>query len=187
MSIRDAENKKQYFNAKNKNRVSLKFSPKEMIVLEDMMKKEEWENTSGFIKYKIFGDDPDFLYKKIITKGKPEDLVDLCRKELRSLNIFLMYIRFRYEKDMAQLYREEGVDMKKWIGSTLKWNNLAIDLLKDVYTSFREIASHLGIEISHESLAPQEEEHEYSDTEANDKAARALYENYQINDTKTIV
>ena len=187
MGITNAENRRHYNSVKNKNYVGIKLTTKERIVLDDQMKKDEWENVSGFIKYKLFGDDLDTAYKKIVKEASPEDLVSLCRKELRDLNVFLIYIRFRYEKDMKQLYREEGVDIKKWIKATEKWHQSSVALLKDVYTSFKEIANHLGIDISHESLAPSEEEHDYSDTQANDETARKIYEQYQINETRNLL
>ena len=187
MTSDERENKKQYHRAKDRSVIKIRINTKERIVLDDQMKKDEWENVSGFIKYKLFGDDLDTAYKKIVKEASPEDLVSLCRKELRDLNVFLIYIRFRYEKDMKQLYREEGVDIKKWIKATEKWHQNSVALLKDVYTSFREIANHLGIDISHESLAPNEEEHDYSDTQANDETARKIYEQYQINETRNLL
>ena len=122
------------------------------------MKKDEWENVSGFIKYKLFGNDLDTAYKKIIKEASPEDLVSLCRKELRDLNNFLDYVRFRYEKDMEQLSKEEPKDITKWIKATEKWHQNSVALLKDVYTSFREIANHLGININHDGLTPSKED-----------------------------
>ena len=187
MTSDDRENKKQYHRAKDRSVIKIRINTKEKIVLDDMMKKDEWENVSGFIKNKLFGDSLDTSYKKIIHEASPEDLISLCRKELRDVNVFLTYIRFRYEKDMRQLYREEGVDLKKWIKATQKWHQDSIVLLKDVYTSFREIAYHLGIDISHESLAPEPEEHDYSDTHANDETARKIYEQYQINETRDLI
>ena len=37
-----------------------------MSLLEIAMKNEEWENVSGFIKYKLFGWNPQYKIEKII-------------------------------------------------------------------------------------------------------------------------
>lgn len=186
MSNKSKQVKKEYFKAKDSVAVKIRLNLREQILLQSMMQKDGWENVSGFIKYTLFGDDPDARYKKILHESSPEEIITLARTELRHINAFLSFINFRYDKDMKQLYREEGVDIKKWIAATEKPHSAAIALLKDVYTSFREIAFRFGIDISHESLAPEPEEHDYSDTKANDETAKKIYEQFQVNETKNL-
>lgn len=112
-----------------------------------MMKEEGWENKSGFIKYILFGDDPEMRYDKIVKKKDPNEILMICATQLRELNIFLKNIQFQYEKDMNQIYQEESVNIKKWIKSTNDPHVKTIQRINDTYDVFRKIAKCIGVEI----------------------------------------
>lgn len=112
MPIKDTKQKKEYFKSKDQMSVRIRLNSEEQSVLNSMMKEEGWENKSGYIKYILFGDDPNIRYNKIVKKKDPNEILMICAMMLRELNMYLNYIRYRYEKDMNQLYLEQGVDIK---------------------------------------------------------------------------
>ena len=61
MKKTDKKHFKKLYESKIK-KLSISLSPTEKSLLDSMMKKEEWENVGGFIKYKLFG----FDYEKNI-------------------------------------------------------------------------------------------------------------------------
>ena len=72
---RDKEDLKNYHKIFAQSRVAIRFSPKEMALLENWMRKDEWKNASGFIKYRLFGFEPETKLKKQIKEGVPEDIL----------------------------------------------------------------------------------------------------------------
>lgn len=65
MKKTDKKHFKKLYDSKKKL-VGISMNPTEKSLLDAMMKKEEWENVGGFIKYKLFG----LSYEKnIITQS----------------------------------------------------------------------------------------------------------------------
>lgn len=146
-----------------------------MSLLEIAMKNEEWENVSGFIKYKLFGWNPQYKIEKIIKSKKPESIGTLLKNELDELNNNLEFFRFRYDNDMKQLYREEGVNVQEWKNSTNIWHIKAVDKMKDISQTIKQIANRLGINLSRKSDPQVVDTSDYSDTESLDRIARDVY------------
>lgn len=176
MPITDKEKRKKYYRAKRCQSVKLHLNTKERTILQTRMNKEGWENTSGFIKYCLFGDDPDYKYKKLLEENNPEQMSIVLNTMVHDIMISLNYFQFRYEKDMRQLYREEGVDLRAWVKATYEPHVQTIQLLSDVYGSLRQIADHFGIEIRGVQLNPLPEDFDYSNKENLDKIAQELYD-----------
>ena len=147
MPIKDTKQKKEYFKSKDQMSVRIRLNSEEQSVLNSMMKEEGWENKSGYIKYILFGDDPEIRYDKIVKKKDPNELLKICAIQLRELNIFLKNIQFRYEKDMNRLNLEESVDINKWIKSTNAPHVKTIRKINNTYDIFRKIAKCIGLEI----------------------------------------
>lgn len=178
--MKDQNIKKEYYKSKDKGRIVVRLNPEEKTLLELAMREEEWNNVSGFIKYKLFGFDTDYKIKKVITSRNGENIALLIQNELAELNNNLAYFRYRYDRDMNQLYREEGVNVQDWKNATVDWHKRALEKMKDIYQSIKDISRELDIEISRSSEAPNPQETKYSDTEALDKIARDIYDRIPI-------
>ena len=143
--INNSEDKTQYNKYKNKSVFSIRFSPVEKSLLESMMSQEGWESMSGYIKNKLFGEDPDYkLQKRIETKDPGTIAITLKDNVLELVNQY-DYVLYRYNKDMQQLYREEGVDVKKWISSTNRWHSTLAKETQSMLRLIRMIADELGL------------------------------------------
>lgn len=117
----------------------------EKSVLDDMMSREGWEMTSGFIKYKVFGIDPEYKLLRQIETRDPSSIAIILRDHVLELVNKYEYFLFRYNKDMNQLYREEGVDTDKWIAKTNRWHSSLVKETQDMLILLRTIAKELGL------------------------------------------
>lgn len=73
--IKDKESRKEYFKAKNKSQlVQFRLNETEQRLLQASMKREGWENISGYIRYQLFGMNPQKKYKKLIQQATEEEL-----------------------------------------------------------------------------------------------------------------
>ena len=141
-----AENKNAYLEQENKKRVSVRVNARERSVIEDMMRSEGWINMSAFIKHKIFGYDSEKKIDEIIDSGEPDRIGRLLRNEMMDLANSYIYFRYRYEKDMNQLYTEPGVNLKDWINATNQWHTAFIEKTNDSFILMRKIAFKLGLD-----------------------------------------
>ena len=91
------------------------------------------------------------------------------------MNNNLEFFRFRYDNDMKQLYREEGVNVQEWKNSTNIWHIKAVDKMKDISQTIKQIANRLGINLSRKSDPQVVDTSDYSDTESLDRIARDVY------------
>lgn len=169
------ENQTEYFRKKNKNKIQIRLSFNELSILENEMKKEEWENISGYIRYRLFGMDPTKKIRKQIAGKEPEDLVNMLKNAVLELAAKADYYRFRYDKDMSQLYREEGVDIKKWIEATNKWRRTIDNDFMEVFSTIRQIAKVLELdEYFHMPSRDMHLDNEHPSQEEMDKMAEQL-------------
>ena len=110
------------------------------------MKEEGWENVTHYIKYVLFGSNREKKVDKLIESKDPETIGILLRQEVMQLANCYVYYRYRYDKDMRQLYQEEGVELKDWTAATNKWHIALLKKLEDTFTIIRKIAVKLGLE-----------------------------------------
>lgn len=139
------EARQQYQKMANKNLVHLRMSPEEKTLLQEEMRQNGWDNLSGFIKYKLFGLDPDQKIESLIKSGNPESIALLLRNQLMDLTGQYIYIRYRYDRDMNQLYREEGVNLKEWTKATEKWLSALVSATNESFALLRKVAVKLGL------------------------------------------
>ena len=144
--IKNVENRKKYNEMANKNLVIFRTTPEERGLLESMMDKDGWENVSGFVKYKLFGMDPDRKVNELIERKNSSEIGTLLKNAVLDLTNYYIYVKYRYDKDMSQLYREEGVDVKKWISSTNKWHAELTKRTDRALSLIRRIADSLSID-----------------------------------------
>ena len=139
------EIRKQYMKTVNKNRAIIRMSPEEKTLLQEEMRQNGWDNLSGFIKYKLFGLDPDRKIESLIKSGNPDSIALLLRNQLMDLTSQYIYIRYRYDRDMNQLYREEGVNLKEWTKATNKWHSALVKATNESFALLRKVAVQLGL------------------------------------------
>ena len=141
----DKEDKKNYFKMVDRKVVRIRMTANEMALLQSMMHKMGAENISAFIRYKLFGLDPDRKVNELIKQKNTDDLVILLRNQIMDLTEYFIYYYSRYEKDMRQLYREEGVDIEKWKAATNRWHSEVAKRIGEVLNICRKVAKELNL------------------------------------------
>lgn len=141
-----SEEKNKYFQAKNKRAVPIRFNPDELTLLQEAMKKDGWTNVSGFIKYRLFGFDCQPKVDKLIESKDKEAVGTLLLNTSLRLADSIEYLNYRYNRDMQQLWREEGTDWKAWAKVTKKWHENMLYKTEEALTILRRVSEILGIE-----------------------------------------
>lgn len=140
------EIRKKYFEEENKKRLCIRISAQERAVLQNMMIQDGWTNTSAFIKFKLFGFDLEEKVDEMIDSKDPQSIGRLLHNQLMELTSVYIYLRFRYDKDMNQLYREPGVDLQEWIKVTNCWHKALTEKTNDTFVLLRKIALKLDLD-----------------------------------------
>lgn len=81
----------------------IRLSIEEDIVLKKMMSDEEWVNTSGFIKEKVFGNRVNTEYARIIRNAEKKDITTLMQVLMDALVKQLAYLNYRFEYELQDL------------------------------------------------------------------------------------
>lgn len=147
------EERKEYQKQADKLRISIRLGPKERTILEAKMKKDGWVSRGNYIRHKLFGMDLNRRFKKAIQTKDPEIIENALRNTLLSLTNQISFFHWRYERDMRQLYREEGVDLRKWISATNDAHNDVLEKLDEALSVIRIITTELGFQ---ELIAPSD-------------------------------
>lgn len=126
MKKSDKNHFKKLYDSKKK-RLTISMNPHEKSLLDSMMQKEEWENVGGFIKYKLFGRDTKYKYRKVI-EGADETLLKKTLIHLmEDLNDQLDYLNAKLTKELEDLKISTAmVDAKaisKWVSLIKTWND----------------------------------------------------------------
>lgn len=139
-------NEKEYFKAANKSKINIRLNAQLRSILQSQMMKEGWNNITTYIKFKLFGLEPDEKLDAIIQEKDPATMALLLRNQLMELTNHYIYIRFRYDKDMQQLYKEEGVNIKEWIKATNKWHRTLVEKTSETFALLSRIAAQLQLD-----------------------------------------
>lgn len=140
-----SEEKNKYFQSRNKRAVAIRFNPEETTLLQQAMKKDDWGNVSGYIKYKLFGLDYDRKTDSLIESKEREAIGTLLLNSSLELADQIEYLNYRYNRDMQQLWREEGTDWKQWAKVTKGWHRNMILKTEEALTLIRRICEILNI------------------------------------------
>ena len=183
----DKEDKAKYFQVADFYTVKIKLNSTEMTLFEKLMSDLHATNKSAVIRYKLFGLKPEKVLANKI-KGQDEETILLAIKnEISLLNANFSYIRHRYDKDMRVLYREEGVDMKKWTSATNRWHAEASVRMDTVIELLTRIAKALGVDFFSTDTLKSNGFVDINSGEENDRAnqiAQELY-NQRYNEGRT--
>ena len=139
------EDRQAYSKLMNQNIVRVRMTAKERALLRVQMSADGWTNMSAFIRHQLFGLDPDRKVDALVKAKSPDSIALLLRYQLMELTSQYIYIRSRYDRDMSQLYREEGVDLKRWSKATNKWHAALVKATNASFALLRKVAVQLGL------------------------------------------
>ena len=131
---------------RNKGAVPIRFNPKERTLLQEAMINEDWDNLSGFIKSKLFGVDCEKKVDDLVASRESESIGRLLLNATLDLAGQIEYLNYRYNRDMQQLWREEGTDWKKWAKATKQWHNNMLEKTEEALTLIRRVCEILNIQ-----------------------------------------
>lgn len=81
-------------------RMTLRLTAEEECLLRRMMEDDGWENASGFVKYRLFGDGGR-AYRKVLHSGRREDMETVLLTTAESLCRKMAYLGHRYDVTLA--------------------------------------------------------------------------------------
>lgn len=175
----DKEDKQKYFQKADHYVAKIKFSATEMTLFEKMMQEMHAVNKSAVIRYKLFGLEPDKVLTDKIKDQDKETILLAIKNEISLLNANFSYIRHRYDKDTRVLYREEGVDMKKWTSATNRWHAEASVRMDTVIELLTRIAKALGVDFFSNDTLKSNGFVDINSGEENDRANQIAEELYR--------
>lgn len=148
MKKTDKKHFKKLYDSKKKL-VGISMNPTEKSLLDSMMKKEEWENVGGFIKYKLFGFDYEKKYRNAINNADEELLKKILINLMTDLTDQLDYINARYTKELEILKQTTAmVDAKsisKWVSLLKQWNDNVEKKTEQLYNDCKLLLSRMDI------------------------------------------
>ena len=148
MKKTDKKHFKKLYDSKIK-KLSISLSPTEKSLLDSMMKKEEWENVGGFIKYKLFGFDYEKKYRNAINNADEDLLKKILINLMTDLNDQLDYINARYTKELEALKQSTAmVDAKsisKWVSLLKQWNDNVEKKTEQLYNDCKLLLNRMDI------------------------------------------
>ena len=148
MKKTDKKHFKKLYDSKTK-KLSISLSPTEKSLLDSMMKKEEWENVGGFIKYKLFGFDYEKKYRNAINNADEDLLKKILINLMTDLNDQLDYINARYTKELEALKQSTAmVDAKsisKWVSLLKQWNDNVEKKTEQLYNDCKLLLNRMDI------------------------------------------
>ena len=124
------------------NKISIRFNPDERALLDRYMKEAGWENTSGFVKLKLFGLDNPFKKLQI---------------EKEDLGRFLIYSICECAEKINDVYHglEKAITIvdndsnnkgnEVWKAEISKWCNHSIQIINSFFRAVKRIARRLNM------------------------------------------
>lgn len=118
----------------------LTLGPATTTMLENDMRKEGWDSAAAYIRFRLFGYDPESEYRKRILTGDREFIAEAMRNELVHLNGQLSYILEKFERNFEEFERhsEDVPDTRK----AAKWVSLMKSFKDDVDNRTNTIMEH---------------------------------------------
>jgi hypothetical protein len=148
MKKTDKKHFKKLYDSKKKL-VGISMNPTEKSLLDAMMKKEEWENVGGFIKYKLFGLSYEKKYHNAINTADEELLKKILINLMSDLNNQLDYINAKYTQELETLkMTTQMVDAKsisKWVALLKQWNDNVEKKTEQIFEDCKLLLSRMDI------------------------------------------
>lgn len=145
------ELKKEY--DKSRNVLHLRLSSKEWAILEKMMSEQQWENTAGFIKYKVFGDDRELesRYSRLKRSTEKEDIQTILKNLMTSLVGEIGYLNYRFNYELERLDKSldkiDDAAAKKILATMTQWKKNVMERTEQVCFDCQDILKYIDIKI----------------------------------------
>lgn len=147
----DKERKKEYDT--KCDRVMIRLSVKERILLNHMMEKEEWYNIAGFIKMKLFGENIDQRYDRIKRKGDLKSTKTILEELMHKLYSEISYLNWRFNREVERLAEaKKTLSEKDYRKLTLIMSQNKDAILKrteEIVNDCEELLQYLNVNIQH--------------------------------------
>lgn len=142
---------------------TMRFNREELTVLDEMMRKEGWENACGFIKYRLFGLTVRDKYRRILQSRDREDAESALERLVEDLFGRLEYAGYRYDEDSHKLAVEVRKNGGMWDRKTVlrklsllhKWNEDVMRAVAAVEDDIALMMTTMGLNV------PQKDEDYY--------------------------
>lgn len=148
MKKTDKKHFKKLYDSKKKL-VGISMNPTEKSLLDSMMKKEEWENVGGFIKYKLFGFDYEKKYRNAINNADEDLLKKILINLMSDLNDQLDYINAKYTKELEILKQTTAMvnakSISKWVSLLKQWNDNVEKKTDQLFNDCKLLLSRMNI------------------------------------------
>lgn len=138
--------RRAYLHMANKSLVNIRLTSEQSKILQQDMQTDGWTNMSAFIRYRLFGLDPDRKLDELIRAKDPEFIALLLRGYVDELANRFEYVIFCYDQDMSRLYQKESVDEKEWADVTNKWMSALVRTVSKTLVKLKRVALLLGLE-----------------------------------------
>ena len=173
--MKDNKLKKKYNDTLNKkNRVSIRFNPEEMSVLEKMMQDEDWSNVSRFIKYKLFNGKEKSQYRQMKRSGERQNIEIIMTNLMEELALNFGYMNYRFNYKL-ELLNDMKVKDEKYLSKLIAimgdWREDVLSRTDAIYKDCEEILKFLAIEIEKKEI-----DHDTTSPEAREAARRVVEE-----------
>ena len=130
-------------------KLSISLNPIEKSLLDSMMQKEGWENTGGFIKFKLFGLKYEKKYHRAIASANEETLKKILINLMSDLDDQLDYINAKYTRELETLkMTTQMVDAKsisKWVALLKQWNDNVEKKTEQIFEDCKLLLSRMDI------------------------------------------
>lgn len=130
-------------------KLSISLNPIEKSLLDSMMQKEGWENTGGFIKFKLFGLKYDKKYYSAIASANEETLKKILINLMSDLDDQLEYINAKYTRELELLKVSTAmIDAKaisKWVSLLKQWNDNVEKKTEQIFEDCKLLLSRMDI------------------------------------------
>jgi len=152
--------------------IPLRLSVKEQIFLERMMKDEDWENASGFIRYKLFREMEQTNFRKMIRRADNDDIQIIMKTLLDNLSREIGYLNYRFNYELERLEENQGKFTermaKKILWTMGQYRKNVMERTSYVLSDCEDILRSIGLKIERE----QEESVRYAPDCVIDKARK---------------
>lgn len=141
--MKDKKHKKR-----NRKIIPLALNKEELSVLENQMKKDDWDNYSGFIKYKLLGNEVFETYQKILNQTREEkDYNSILLRQFEELNGHFEFINFRINELLLKIENNttDKESAQKASAQIYKWKTAIEQRTDSVIMDLKTILARMDI------------------------------------------
>ena len=160
------------YDKRRRLQIKIDLSPKEASILDKMMREGDWDNRSGFIKYKLFGESADRKFSRMVHYAKYDDVISIVKNAVIEMNDNLGYLNYKFDYQLRRLEQDKGLPSDKQIVKRLshliKYKNKVREKIEEMYFLLESLLANQNIQIQELKL----EDVRYMSDEALEKAAK---------------